>query len=139
MRVGFLDYGATVAFVTRCIRHRIHHRKVLGREGRPRIATYNRGFIPVVVRGSWSVVRPVGIVCGNRWSCARSASHDVRRTVGVHPMRSIRGVALVILALCAASAVTAGAGENWPQWRGAEGQGISTETKVPTEWAPGKN
>ena len=29
--------------------------------------------------------------------------------------------------------------ENWPQWRGPGGQGISTETQVPTEWAPDKN
>ena len=31
------------------------------------------------------------------------------------------------------------AAENWPQWRGPKGQGISTETQLPTEWAPGKN
>ena len=30
-------------------------------------------------------------------------------------------------------------GENWPQWRGPGGQGISTDTQVPTEWAPDKN
>jgi outer membrane protein assembly factor BamB len=29
--------------------------------------------------------------------------------------------------------------ENWPQWRGPQGQGISTEKDLPTEWAPGKN
>ena len=31
------------------------------------------------------------------------------------------------------------AGENWPQWRGPGGQGISADSQVPTEWAPGKN
>src|SRR5688572_32177262 len=31
------------------------------------------------------------------------------------------------------------AAENWPQWRGANGQGISTETQLPTEWGPDKN
>lgn len=37
-------------------------------------------------------------------------------------------------------AVTAGvAAENWPQWRGRNGQGISTETALPTEWGPDKN
>jgi outer membrane protein assembly factor BamB len=29
--------------------------------------------------------------------------------------------------------------ENWPQWRGPGGQGISSEKQLPTEWAPGKN
>ena len=37
-------------------------------------------------------------------------------------------------------ALTAGlAADNWPQWRGPQGQGISTEKNLPTEWAPGKN
>ena len=37
-------------------------------------------------------------------------------------------------------ALTAGlAAENWPQWRGPHGQGISTDKSLPTEWAPGKN
>ena len=31
------------------------------------------------------------------------------------------------------------AAENWPQWRGENGQGISKETQLPAEWAPGKN
>ena len=35
---------------------------------------------------------------------------------------------------------TAAAGaENWPQWRGPGGQGISTEKALPKEWAPDKN
>jgi len=29
--------------------------------------------------------------------------------------------------------------ENWPTWRGPAGNGISTETGVPTEWGPDKN
>lgn len=37
-------------------------------------------------------------------------------------------------------ALTVGiAAENWPQWRGPEGRGISAETSLPTEWAPDKN
>ena len=37
-------------------------------------------------------------------------------------------------------ALTAGlAADNWPQWRGPDGQGISTEKDLPTEWAPEKN
>ncbi|MGI9107663.1 MAG: PQQ-binding-like beta-propeller repeat protein [Pyrinomonadaceae bacterium] len=30
-------------------------------------------------------------------------------------------------------------GANWPQWRGPEGQGVSTETGVPVEWSATKN
>jgi outer membrane protein assembly factor BamB len=29
--------------------------------------------------------------------------------------------------------------ENWPQWRGPQGQGVSAETGVPTEWQPGRH
>jgi outer membrane protein assembly factor BamB len=28
---------------------------------------------------------------------------------------------------------------NWPQWRGPDGQGISTETSLPSEWSSGRN
>jgi outer membrane protein assembly factor BamB len=31
------------------------------------------------------------------------------------------------------------AGENWPQWRGPGGQGVSSESRLPTEWSPAKN
>jgi hypothetical protein len=31
------------------------------------------------------------------------------------------------------------AAENWPQWRGPGGQGISRETKLPAMWTPDKN
>ncbi len=30
-------------------------------------------------------------------------------------------------------------GANWPQWRGPDGQGVSTETGLPTEWSDAKN
>jgi outer membrane protein assembly factor BamB len=44
----------------------------------------------------------------------------------------------IVLAL--AIACSAGlAAENWPQWRGVNGQGISTETQLPTEWGPDRN
>lgn len=44
----------------------------------------------------------------------------------------------ITFALCLA--LTAGiAAENWPQWRGPQGRGISSETSLPTEWAPDKN
>src|SRR5688572_15235586 len=29
--------------------------------------------------------------------------------------------------------------ENWPQWRGPGGQGVSTEQQLPTTWGPDKN
>src|SRR5262245_59536066 len=28
---------------------------------------------------------------------------------------------------------------NWPQWRGPDGQGISSEAALPSEWTPTKN
>ena len=50
----------------------------------------------------------------------------------------MRRTASITFAL--ATALTAGlTAENWPQWRGPLGQGISTETQLPTEWAPGRN
>jgi outer membrane protein assembly factor BamB len=44
----------------------------------------------------------------------------------------------VVLSLIVLSAGPVAA-ENWPQWRGHGGQGISRETKLPTAWSPGKN
>ncbi|HEY6614029.1 MAG TPA: PQQ-binding-like beta-propeller repeat protein [Vicinamibacterales bacterium] len=55
-------------------------------------------------------------------------------------MRDVRAwtALLLILALCT-SLTSAAAGENWPQWRGPGGQGVSADADVPTEWAPDKN
>ena len=50
-------------------------------------------------------------------------------------MRLFVHVTLTITAICSA---TLGA-ENWPQWRGPGGQGISTEKQLPTEWGVDKN
>ena len=47
-----------------------------------------------------------------------------------------RFTSLVILAVGTA---TVSAAENWPQWRGAGSQGISTEAQLPTEWTATKN
>jgi outer membrane protein assembly factor BamB len=33
----------------------------------------------------------------------------------------------------------ASGGANWPQWRGPDGQGVSVETGLPTEWSDAKN
>jgi outer membrane protein assembly factor BamB len=45
------------------------------------------------------------------------------------------GFTLAALTL-AATTISA---ENWPQWRGPGGQGISNEARVPIEWAPGRH
>jgi outer membrane protein assembly factor BamB len=44
--------------------------------------------------------------------------------------------ALIAGSLLGSASISA---ENWPQWRGPGGQGISRETKLPMAWAPGKN
>ena len=41
---------------------------------------------------------------------------------------------LVVLLLSSGAAA-----ENWPQWRGPGGQGISGETGIPTDWQPDRN
>src|SRR5262249_44096382 len=46
--------------------------------------------------------------------------------------------ALVILFLSSVGAQSR-AGENWPQWRGANGNGTSDSTKLPTEWSLSAN
>ena len=46
----------------------------------------------------------------------------------------------VSFAISLSFAYSAGvAAENWPQWRGPGGQGISSEKQLPTEWTPEKN
>jgi outer membrane protein assembly factor BamB len=47
-------------------------------------------------------------------------------------------MSVLVTSTVLASVVTA-AEENWPQWRGPGGQGVSTETRVPTEWTAGTN
>jgi outer membrane protein assembly factor BamB len=37
------------------------------------------------------------------------------------------------------SFTTIGSAANWPQWRGPDGSGISTEKNLPIEWTPTKN
>jgi len=37
------------------------------------------------------------------------------------------------------SSAGASGGANWPQWRGPDGQGVSAETGLPTEWSDVKN
>jgi outer membrane protein assembly factor BamB len=45
---------------------------------------------------------------------------------------------LAVLSAFGAPTVEAKGG-NWPQWRGPEGQGVSSETGLPTEWSATKN
>ena len=40
----------------------------------------------------------------------------------------------LVLILCALTVV-----DNWPQWRGPRGQGVSDEKNLPLEWSPTKN
>jgi outer membrane protein assembly factor BamB len=54
------------------------------------------------------------------------------------PVLRVRTALLLTLALLSA-ATFASAGENWPQWRGPGGQGVSSETALPAEWSPDKN
>jgi len=48
-------------------------------------------------------------------------------------------LALIVAASFALSIAAAGSAANWPQWRGPDGSGISTEKNLPTEWSPTKN
>lgn len=52
-------------------------------------------------------------------------------------MKLTRRISLALLAIT--SLTTAGSAANWPQWRGPDGSGISTEKNLPSEWGPGKN
>lgn len=52
-------------------------------------------------------------------------------------MSHVRPAVLACAACLILPAVVAA--ENWPQWRGPGGQGISTETQLPTEWQPDRN
>lgn len=47
-------------------------------------------------------------------------------------------LAAILAILSLARVVQLGA-ENWPQWRGPGGQGVSSETQLPTTWGPDKN
>ena len=46
---------------------------------------------------------------------------------------------LIISAVYMPAASAAGGPSNWPQWRGPESKGISTDKGLPTEWSPTKN
>jgi outer membrane protein assembly factor BamB len=53
--------------------------------------------------------------------------------------RTVRiGIILFIATLCS-TIVNGKSPANWPQWRGPDGQGVSTETGLPSEWTATKN
>ena len=47
----------------------------------------------------------------------------------------VSGMSMVM----SATQIVALQAENWPQWRGPGGQGVSTERNLPSSWEPGKN
>ncbi len=59
-------------------------------------------------------------------------------------MKSTRRISLALIAallleVALGIATTASAAGNWPQWRGPDGSGISTEKNLPAEWSTTKN
>ena len=50
------------------------------------------------------------------------------------PLARLHGIALLALCVAAATART-GLPEDWPQFRGPDGQGVSSETGLPTEFS----
>lgn len=52
-------------------------------------------------------------------------------------MKLTRRITLALLAI--SSLTTAGSAANWPQWRGPDGSGISTEKNLPASWTPKTN
>ena len=47
--------------------------------------------------------------------------------------------ALVVCLVAAVSTVASSGGSNWPQWRGPEGLGVSSDKNLPAEWSETKN
>ena len=56
-------------------------------------------------------------------------------------MKSTRRISLALIAAVSLGIATTGSSSagNWPQWRGPDGSGISTETNLPAEWSTTKN
>ena len=52
-------------------------------------------------------------------------------------MKVTRRIGLALLFI--SSLTTAGSAANWPQWRGPDGSGISTEKNLPATWTPTTN
>jgi outer membrane protein assembly factor BamB len=54
-------------------------------------------------------------------------------------MVDVRALTSFVVVLVVSFGTRPSAGENWPQWRGPGGQGVSAETELPTEWTIEKN
>src|SRR5215467_2403818 len=54
-------------------------------------------------------------------------------------MITVKAFFAVAILVSLSGAVTARTTANWPQWRGPDGSGISTEKNLPKEWTPTKN
>ncbi|HEY8223877.1 MAG TPA: PQQ-binding-like beta-propeller repeat protein [Pyrinomonadaceae bacterium] len=80
------------------------------------------------------------LVCGNLLPAPRSCDKSQRtKAVTSHrtPKWALRAYCVVIIGAC--FSCTSFAQTNWPQWRGVNGSGISSETGLPTEWNDSKN
>ena len=62
-----------------------------------------------------------------------------RFRLGLPALLALSLLALSLLYPSLVNRAAAAAGSNWPQWRGPEGQGISPEKNLPTEWSSTKN
>ena len=64
---------------------------------------------------------------------------DVARGVSTREHGVRVGAAAVAMLAALTAATAAGAGENWPHWRGPSADGVSTETGLPVTWGPDTN
>ncbi len=51
----------------------------------------------------------------------------------------LRLLTRLTLATLFAGTATSSFADNWPAWRGPEGNGVSQEKNLPTEWSPTRN
>jgi outer membrane protein assembly factor BamB len=61
--------------------------------------------------------------------------------MAIRTARGVRSLAshVPLTLIACVMAVTTAAGENWPQWRGPSGHGVSTEQSLPVTWGPKQN
>ena len=52
---------------------------------------------------------------------------------------TIKLILVMLFLSCLALLTTTAGAANWPQWRGPNGSGVSTEKNLPAEWNPNKN
>ncbi len=52
---------------------------------------------------------------------------------------TIKLILVILFLSCLALLTTTAGAANWPQWRGPNGSGVSTEKNLPAEWNPNKN